>query len=293
MSRPMQFYKFCTAKVAKINLTTRRLRFSSPLLFNDPFDCYFPPGFRSLRRNVAAFEKRHYAILTGEEILPAGSSAAFNLAPLVGLIGSVPPEAIERARKNHKANLHAIANQFNRDSQINWDDTMRRLRLLSLCADGKNPLLWSHYADKHRGVTFEFDASLTGGMPFGIARPVKYRKRVPRAYSRKDFIEDALGLNSLTDASQALLPLVMTKSLEWQYENEWRIVGSASEKEGNLSTDLPFSPRSLSKIFFGCRISSRNRKAIERLATGDFAHVEVFQARQSQERFALEFDRIR
>ena len=32
------FYKYVTAKVAKIVLTTRKLRWSSPLLFNDPFD---------------------------------------------------------------------------------------------------------------------------------------------------------------------------------------------------------------------------------------------------------------
>ncbi len=32
------FYKCMTARVAKVVLTTRRLRWSSPLLFNDPFD---------------------------------------------------------------------------------------------------------------------------------------------------------------------------------------------------------------------------------------------------------------
>ena len=32
------FYKYVTAKVAKIVLATRKLRWSSPLLFNDPFD---------------------------------------------------------------------------------------------------------------------------------------------------------------------------------------------------------------------------------------------------------------
>jgi hypothetical protein len=32
------FYKYMTARVAKIVLATRRLRWSSPLLFNDPFD---------------------------------------------------------------------------------------------------------------------------------------------------------------------------------------------------------------------------------------------------------------
>ena len=295
MSRPTHFYKFCTAKVAKLNLSTRRLRFSSPLRFNDPFDSYFPPAFYNLRRNVAALEKRHRAILSGEEVLPADSSAAFNLAPLIGLVGTgtVPPEVIERARKTHRTNVLAVANQFNCESQFDWQGMVRRFRLLSLCAEGKDPLLWSHYADNHQGVAFEFDAAAKEGVAFEAAKPVKYSRRVPRAYSRNDFIQSTLGLILLPDAAQTLLPLVLTKSLEWSYEKEWRIVRVAAEEGQSLFADLAFSPRSLSRIFLGCSISIRNRRAIERLATGNFAHVEMHQARQSQTTFALEFDRIR
>jgi hypothetical protein len=293
ISKPKHFYKFCTAKVAKINLSTLCLRFRSPLLFNDPFDCYFPPKFSNLRRSVTIIEKRRRAILEGKEILPSDSKAAFNLAPLIGLAGSVPPEVIERTRKHHRANMLAVANQFNDELQINWENMVRRFRLLSLCAEIKNPLLWAHYADCHRGVAIEFDASFTSAESlFKTAKPVKYRRRVPRAYSRNDFIEDALGLKSLPDEAQAFLPLLLTKSLEWSCEKEWRVVRVASEEPQGLFTNMPFCPRALSKIYLGCRISNRNRKAIERLATGEFAHVEIHQAHQLQKRFALEFDHI-
>jgi hypothetical protein len=60
-----------------------------------------------------------------------------------------------------------------------------------------------------------------------------------------------------------------------------------------LFAELVFSPNSLSRIFLGCRVSIRDQKAIERLATGEFEHIEIYKARQSQKRFALEFDRIR
>ena len=293
MSRPTHFYKFCTAKVAKLNLSTQRLRFSSPLRFNDPFDCYFPPGISNLCRNIAEFEKHHHAIVMGEEVLPEGSNAAFNIAPLIGLVDTVPPEVIERSRKSHKANMLAVANQFNLESQVSWEATLRRFRLLSLCAEARNPLLWSHYSDSHRGVALEFDASFTEGVAFAKALPMKYWKRVPRAYSRKDFIEDALGLNPLQDDTAAMLPFVLTKSVEWSYEREWRIVQAAEDAGPDLFSDLAFSPRSLTKIFLGCRCTVRIRRAVERLAIGDFEHAEIHQARQSQTRFALEFDRVR
>jgi len=114
------------------------LRFGSPLRFNDPFDCYFSPKFSNLPRNVTAFEQRHHEILTGKEILPADSAAAFNLAPLIHLVDTVPPEIVERARKTHKTNVLAVANQFNHESKINWEDTVRRFRLLSLALSQKS-----------------------------------------------------------------------------------------------------------------------------------------------------------
>ena len=93
---------------------------------------------------------------------------------------------------------------------------------------------------------------------------------------------------------ERLIPeaLVLTKSPEWGYEKEWRIVRLARDEDGSLFTDLAFSPCSLSRIFLGCRISTRNRRAIERLIARDYAHVEIHEARQSQTRFALKFERI-
>ncbi|MGA2278793.1 MAG: hypothetical protein ABSG80_00665 [Verrucomicrobiota bacterium] len=38
---PSHFYKYHTASVAKIVLATQKVRWNSPLNFNDPFDCFF------------------------------------------------------------------------------------------------------------------------------------------------------------------------------------------------------------------------------------------------------------
>ena len=123
--------------------------------------------------------------------------------------------------------------------------------------------------------------------------PMKYWRRVPRAYSRKDFIGSALGLGPIPDEAMAVLPLVLTKSEEWSYEREWRIVRVAPDQGLSLFSDLEFSARSLTRIFLGCRCTVRTLRAVERLAVGDFKHVEIHQARQSSSRYALEFERVR
>ncbi len=291
MVRPKSFYKFCTARVAKLNLKTQRLRFSSPLYFNDPFDCYFPPGISNLKNAVLVLQKRFDGILAGKEQLPDHSLAAFTLAPIIGLADTVPPEVAEHARMSHKANIVAVASNYNQQLELDWENKLRRFRLLSLCAERNNPLLWSHYADSHRGVAFEFDASCTKNTSFQIAKPVKYQKRAPRIISRKVFIESVIGLADQPDVGT--YPLILTKSVEWSYEKEWRIVLMTEEGEKSLYSDLMFFPGSLRKIFLGCRNSIRDQRAIERLATGDFAHVEIHRARQSRSNFGLKFDRIR
>src|SRR5204862_4151800 len=101
-----------------------------------------------------------------------------------------------------------------------------------------------------RGVGFEFNASAEAEMPFQKAERVKYRKRPPRIYSRQDLIESALGLKPLSEDARVSIPLVMTKAFDWNYEKEWRVVLMSTENK-SLFTDMPFPPRSLSKIFLG------------------------------------------
>ena len=65
-----------------------------------------------------------------------------------------------------------------------------------------NPVLWSHYADKHRGICLGFDIARRG------VKPVTYQSERPRLRFPP----------SRLDADQ----LLYTKFLDWQHEEEWR-----------------------------------------------------------------------
>lgn len=81
----------------------------------------------------------------------------------------------------------------------------------------KNPLLWSHYANRHKGVALEFE------IRDNIAHPIKYRKEryvlnsgksytVQKKFDRKD-IEGVW----------------LTKYSQWNYEKEIRVIVEKSE----------------------------------------------------------------
>jgi Protein of unknown function (DUF2971) len=293
MTCPVHLYKYCNAKVAKIILATGCLRLSSPALFNDPFDCYFAPAFSSVTRGASEYRKRLNANLDGSETLPPDSPAAFALAPFLQMAVRVPAEGRTRANASSQARVIAIAKNANRGWQRWWETYVPRLRVLCLCEEVSNPLLWSHYADCHRGVAFEFNTSAHTDALFIDMKPVKYRRRPPRIYSRRDLAESALKIKELPDLADRALPLVTTKAEQWNYEREWRSVFVEECVDAQkLFSDRPFEPASLCKVFLGCHISSRNREAIKKLA-GNFSRVAVEEAYKTPARFGLAFRPLR
>ncbi len=95
----------------------------------------------------------------------------------------------------------------------------------------KNSVMWSHYADRHRGMCLGFDVDETLGIS-GI------RKVVYEAEKLK--LDDDLG------STEALPPaiqerLLVIKFKDWAYEKEWRVFVELSKthQEGGLYF-LPF-----------------------------------------------------
>jgi Protein of unknown function (DUF2971) len=127
-----------------------------------------------------------------------------------------------------------------------------RFRVLCLSAKPDSVVMWSHYADKHRGICLEFS---TDNEEFSGAYKVEYCQKYP-SYN-------------LTDQSleHNLLPLV-TKSAEWSYECEYRVI--AEEHTMAASTEslhthggfLSVPPDSLKSVILGCEIDDASRNNV-------------------------------
>jgi len=125
-----------------------------------------------------------------------------------------------------------------------WKNHMAEItRLLCFSKKFSNPVLWSHYADKHRGVCLAFEI------------PDDYLHEVTYASAR-------LGLDLEQEVSrpggiseQHAFSLLTTKFLDWQYEEEVRMFVKPHEvlHVGDLQF-FPFSNLlSLRKILLGPR----------------------------------------
>src|ERR1035441_10393936 len=78
-------------------------------------------------------------------------------------------------------------------------------------------LMWSHYADNHRGLCLEFS---TNNNVFRCAQRIVYRSKYPVWHPHTLLLE--------TNIEEALL----TKSRDWRYEKEYRVVARRSTAGG-------------------------------------------------------------
>jgi hypothetical protein len=134
-------------------------------------------------------------------------------------------------------------------------------------------LMWSHYADGHRGVCMVFSTAHDIDT-FINALPVSYQQSLPVIeYSQNiggDLVKKAF----------------LTKAKPWKYEDERRIFCPKLAKKF-----LYFDPASLVGLIFGANISTENEAAIrglvdERVAKG-LPTLKIYRAFQSENEYRL------
>jgi hypothetical protein len=217
--------KFCPKYLAD-TLAMQRVHFSNPSNFNDPWDCY--PCFDTRQADNADYRARCIEFL--QEF------------PL--------PHLSDSKRTLYERKLHADPNLFVEMLQTDFSDALRnnvvdRWRIYCLTPKADIPLMWSHYSNHHRGICLEFD---TSEPHFGNAAKVEYQKTLP-----------AIDIINITD--EASFNILVTKSPDWCYESEYRILArDKSAGEGlvppfPITTDdfLPLNPGALTGIILGCR----------------------------------------
>ena len=141
--------------------------------------------------------------------------------------------------------------QYRREFAAFKRDMSKRIGILCFSKSWKSPLLWSHYANRHKGVALQFDVQ------DNIIHPIKYRK--------KRYTLDIEKVRNMARRfnKQDIEAIWSTKYVQWKYEGEMRILLDKSDfyqENGiyfyNLGNDIqlkgivlgPFCDISISKI---------------------------------------------
>jgi hypothetical protein len=261
------FFKYMSAEVAHLVLTNATLRWSSPTLFNDPFDVP-----RELSFGITADALGLALGAKMAQLIEDPPDETTQLVPELRLI-------VEMVKKGIPAQLKAEMLAGLRDSdccQPQKGDSleeMRRMwrrlipdyRILCLTESATHTAMWYHYADKYRGVVLEFLCSDELDSAWLAAQPVAYPDPKPQIYSADGWAEIMCQRQDL--AVKTILNLATyTKSPDWRYESEWRIASHKRPSDTGDFTDYKFDRRELGGVYFGPMSPLEVRSSLAELA---------------------------
>ena len=131
-------------------------------------------------------------------------------------------------------------------------------------------LMWSHYADGHRGFCLQFRID-PGLYPFGVLLfKVDYTPSYPR-------------INIVSDLKEQTRKVLLTKALHWEYEREWRIF----DPDKGPGTRV-FPAEMLIGVIFGCDMPHESSQLIWEWAKDRKIPLNIYEAGKKETEFGLE-----
>lgn len=142
-----------------------------------------------------------------------------------------------------------------------------------------NILMWSHYANNHKGIVYEFkpDLFLDSVSDGFTGHPMRVDYAEHNAY---ELLSYALTGKPKQDQ---FVTEQLTKAKDWEYEQEYRFIDL--KQNGNK----PFRKASLKSVIFGAKIPPEEIDRFRELChQNGFGHVQFKQARFPQGKFEIE-----
>lgn len=226
--------------------TANEVYFPSPIEFNDPFDCKFDYNFGQGLRDAKKYWARR-----------------------------IKSEAPNLSRNERRGQLTKRISQMSKipfQSQMSnrRQELIQDLGVFSLSKVPNDILMWSHYADSHKGFCLEFSHDESEPF-FGRAQPIKY--------------SDTFPIVQLYDGArnEEIYTALTTKSQHWAYEKEWRLIDA---EEGFGLKEFP--SKLLVGVIFGIRMSERYKQQIMAWCSARKEPPKFYQATEMPRKYALE-----
>jgi len=222
---PPKLYKFQTFNKYSIqNLKRGQIWFSKPEKLNDPFDCAIPFILDWTDKDFETF----YLQLQGKDNF-ATPTKSFYVTD-----GKPNQKFQDITRKTHEYYMRLkIINQIS------------GMGISCFTENLDNILMWSHYADSHKAFCIEFDTNYSPFLDAEKLHQVIYSNKYP-----------SLSPVAFFQGGYMPIDILITKSIWWKYENEWRQIIDI----GNMPVE--YDPRALTAIYFGCSMPDKQMRQI-------------------------------
>src|SRR5581483_818234 len=154
------FFKYTSAETAIKILETSSVLYSSPIRFNDPFDVqsglHFDFDVNSLADRIFDSVAELVQMQDRPPVSEVGDfGKAISLMWEKKATHGFPKDQIRAILREPLTALQRRMIELQAEFQTMWwQDFLPRARVFSVSEESDNLLMWSHYADYHRGVVF-------------------------------------------------------------------------------------------------------------------------------------------
>ncbi len=233
-------------------LTENELFLASAGQFNDPFDVSLPYRYREEDMTPENIFQKLY--LMAKEKYPEYSEEMLHQM------------CYERQQSGAFEN-----GQYWRENREGFKERMHAIfGIVSLTTKNDNLLMWSHYANSHKGFCIGLDSELVFHAVGGTITPVFYDETFP---------EIPLFGNPVADMVQILA----TKSTHWEYEDEYRLMKTYAAKTAIVLPDEAFK-----EIILGLNMSEEYAVEITQLVKVKFPNMKIYQSQMNEDEFKLD-----
>ena len=247
---------------------------SSPLYFNDPYDCEFCIHPDAL---LEILDRQTYIKILEEQfrLKPKEKKKILNAKN----IGST----IQQILCNHGVKFKkSLVNVLQDKLNSSMSEVKDSVRVVCLSEVKDSMLMWSHYAQNHTGFCIEYEFETNDKFDIFLHQ-VEYTK--DRYIVSKSDISNK--------KSDWIYKTTCCKSDAWSYEKEWRIVTANFEEMvlKNLEGKYVFDLKTNIKAFYlGAKIAENFKKEI--IEFGQKNNIHVYQMVLSPNTYDLEAEKI-
>jgi Protein of unknown function (DUF2971) len=259
---PKKLYKYRAVNDFSIqNLIEDSVWLNKPSQYNDPYEFY-----ESMNIDLLLKEMNHAKF---EEILSSFSHKV-NLSESIikesklkddpfSFLGAYILRQGGYSEDKIKMQLEILDKMVKEQMQSNAMDRLKLMQdsmvVCSFCESPKQLLMWSHYADSHRGICIEYNIESweNDDLRKRLLFPVMYQNEF---YDSTNHI-----LNYIKNGEfNNLYPIIAgsTKSKDWEHEQEWRFLIQA----GDFFAPQNYRMNCQTRVFLGAKISTENRERV-------------------------------
>lgn len=290
----MYLYKYVTSERMDI-LKNCKVRFTQPAFLNDPFELSptlqefldsetFDQIVEKVRKLASTDEEESMEIYQELSVyqpiffhfgINIKQSFPFQKVRELNYSKEVVRDFLTRAMEYVRHNYNQLRDQI-----------QTGFGMLSLSEKNDSLLMWAHYACSHSGFVLEIksdhralDQSQAYSGFIGSPQKVVYTNERPVIQVYKPKVNSKLAL------LQMVRNFFLTKSEEWSYEKEWRIILPVNQQIHLIS----FPPDCITSIILGSRISAAHRQQIKDLLNSSsyLSHIKIKQAIIDPQKFQV------